>query len=57
MSPVRAKVIMMLSLLLNDDAEPETYEHETSKNPDSSVTAEIVNTAKSEESPLLEILK
>jgi hypothetical protein len=49
--------MITFSPLLNDDAEPETNEHETSKKPVSSVTAEIVNTAKSEESALFEILK
>jgi hypothetical protein len=47
----------MLSLLLNAEAEPETYEQETLKKPVSSVIPEIVKIAKSDESLLLEILK
>jgi hypothetical protein len=48
---------MTSSPLLNPEAEPETYDTETSKNPVSSVSEEIVNKAKSEESALFEILK
>ena len=49
--------MMTSSLLLNDVAEPETYEQKTSKNPVSSTVLEIVNSAKSVESALFEILK
>jgi len=56
-SPVRAKVMITSSVLVKDVAEPETYPHETVKYPVSSVMEEIVNSAKSAESALLEILK
>jgi hypothetical protein len=45
------------SLLENEEAEPETYEHATVKYPVSSVIPEIVKRAKSVESALFEILK
>jgi hypothetical protein len=45
------------SLLVNEDAEPDTYEHATEKKPVCSVTDEIVKIAKSLASSLFEILK
>jgi hypothetical protein len=50
MSPVRANVIITSSSLVNEVVEPETYEQSTLKYPDSSVTAAIVNNAKTVES-------
>jgi hypothetical protein len=45
---------MTSSLFVNDVTEPETYEQSTSKYPASSVTAEIVNKAKTVESDFLD---